>query len=130
MIVGNAFMNGGGGLTKDLTSFVSHSGGTIDYARYVITPYTGSKSSEGVEANATHVFWGLIHFSAVVKQIVITIPESYKIAGLGYVDLPALLTGSNLMTRERFDIGAGNTTLTNTSYDSQGFIFLSFLCYK
>ena len=129
MSVINAFMNGGESM-KDLTPFVSHSSGTIDYARYVITPYTGTNSSTGVEANATHVFWGMIHFSAVVKQIVITIPESYKIAGRGYIDLPALLTGSNLMIHERFDIGAGNTTLTNTSYDSDGFIFLSFLCHK
>ena len=127
----NAFMSGES--TKDLTPFVSHKGGTIDYARYVITPYTGSKSSTGIEANATHVFWGMIHFSDAVNynsRIVITTPESYKIVAGVQIYLPSLSTGSNSQVNQKWEIDNARATLTNTSYAFKGFIFPSFLCYK
>lgn len=135
MTVMNTFMNmSGGELTKDLTSFVSHTRGTIDYARYLITPYTGSKSSIGIEANATHVFWGMIHFSDAVKawsEMVITIPESYKNCANARMDVVNIDTGGNIMDTAQWEINNDKTTLTfNCSYAFQGFIFLSFLCYK
>lgn len=132
MIVGNAFMNGGESM-KDLTPFVSHIGGTIDYARYVITPYTGSKLPEGIEFDATHVFCGMIHFSATVSydtDIVITVPESYKMCMAAYYDMPSISAGSNSMGSQRWTVNDAKTTLTNISSAFRGFLFPSFLCYK
>lgn len=130
----NASMNmGSGGLMKDLTPFVSHINGTIDYARYVITPYTGSKLPEGIEFDATHVFFGMIHFSAPVSydsDIVITVPESYKMCMAVYYDMPSISAGSNSMGAQRWTVNTRKTTLSNISPAFRGFLFPSFLCYK
>lgn len=131
MIVGNAFMNmgGGGGLMKDLTPFVSvGSGGKVDYAEYSITRYPGTGS------NYTHFFSGYVHFSNAPYygvNVRITIPESYRINGVG--KLPVAIRDDNQVntySSKDFSIINNGAVLTFDRLDFSGFIFPTFLCRK
>lgn len=127
MIVGNAFMNGGG-LMKDLTPFVDiSSGGEVDYAQYSITRYPGKGS------DYTHLFSGYVHFSKAPnsgKTVTITIPESYKINAPLYLTVAVKSDNSVSYSSERFEILDNRAAIRFTSYAFQGFIFPTFLCSK
>ena len=130
MIVGNTFMNMGGGESmKDLTPFVSvGSGGEVDYAEYSIIRYPGTGS------NYTHFFSGYVHFSNAPYygvNVSITIPESYKINAVG--NLPVAIRDEaavNSYSSKTFRIINNGTVLTFNGINFQGFIFPTFLCRK
>lgn len=128
MSVINTFMNGGGGLMKDLTPFVSiSSGGEVDYAEYSITRYPGTGS------DYTHFFSGYVHFSKAPNYgalVTITIPESYKINAPLNFTVAVKSDNSVSYSTQRFEIIDNRAAIRFTAYAFQGFIFPTFLCHK
>lgn len=128
MSVINTFMNGGSGVMKDLTPFVSiSSGGEVDYAEYSITRYPGTVS------NYTHFFSGYVHFSKAPSYgaiVTITIPESYKINSSRSLIVAKKGDNSVSYSSESFEVIDKGAAIGFISHAFQGFIFPTFLCTK